>query len=76
MRAINVFPDVVLREGPNSSMLEFGTVLLAAKHQGGPCYIFFMFLKNVALTCVLERNFYPIYLHFHNKRDIKFVLEV
>lgn len=49
MRAINVFPEVVLREGIDSSVLEFRIVLLAADHQERPCYISLIFLKNVSL---------------------------
>lgn len=57
MRAINVFPEVVLREGTESSMLEFRTVLLAANHQEGPCYIFLPLLRNVSLWPVSGKEF-------------------
>lgn len=64
MRAINVFPEVVWREGTDSSVLEFRTVLSAAHLQEGLAYIFLIFLSGL----FLERNLYPIYSHFHNKK--------
>ena len=61
IRAINVFPEVVLREGTDSCMLEFRTVLLAADHQEGLSYIFLTFLENVSL-CPVPGNEFPSHL--------------
>lgn len=44
MRAVNVFPEVVLREETDLSMLDFRAVLLAVNHQKAPCYIFLVIL--------------------------------
>lgn len=37
MRAVNVFPEGVLREETDLSMLDFRTALLAVNHWEAPC---------------------------------------
>lgn len=72
MRAINVFPEAIWKRGTDSSMLEFRAVLLAAERT---CLrLSYISQKYLLLTC-LEKNLYPIYSHFHDKKCVNFILE-
>jgi len=75
MRAIKVFPEVVLREGTDSSCWNSGQSYWLRIIRRDPVTSFLHFSEVFLFDLYLERNFYPIYLHFRNKKNIKLLLE-